>query len=65
MFVKRKIPDSFTKSHLVFTGMARCPFTSETVRWFLFAASSDKIILFGSAATGTITPDNHIDLLII
>jgi uncharacterized protein len=37
----------------------------EIVRRVLTVASPDKIILFGSAATGTMTPDSDIDLLIV
>ncbi|MFH0962530.1 MAG: nucleotidyltransferase domain-containing protein [Planctomycetota bacterium] len=37
----------------------------EIVRRVLSVAKPDKIILFGSAATGTMTPDSDIDLLIV
>ncbi len=37
----------------------------EIVRRILAAAAPDKIILFGSAATGEITRDSDIDLLIV
>jgi len=37
----------------------------EIVRRVLAAASPDKIILFGSAATGEMTRDSDIDLLIV
>ena len=37
----------------------------EIVRRILAAAAPDKIILFGSAATGEMTRDSDIDLLII
>ncbi|QNN23302.1 nucleotidyltransferase domain-containing protein [Planctomycetales bacterium ZRK34] len=37
----------------------------EIVRRILAVAHPDKIILFGSAATGQMTPDSDIDLLII
>jgi len=37
----------------------------EIVRRVLAAAAPDKIILFGSAATGGMTSDSDIDLLII
>jgi len=37
----------------------------EIVRRILAVANPDKIILFGSAATGRMTPDSDIDLLIV
>ncbi len=37
----------------------------EIVRRILTAAKPDKIILFGSAATGSMTRDSDIDLLIV
>jgi uncharacterized protein len=37
----------------------------EIVRRILSAASPDKIILFGSAAAGTMTRDSDIDLLVV
>jgi uncharacterized protein len=37
----------------------------EIVRRILTAAKPDKIILFGSAATGEMTRDSDIDLLIV
>jgi len=37
----------------------------EIVRRILAAAAPDKIILFGSAAMGEMTPDSDIDLLIV
>ncbi|HOZ45837.1 MAG TPA: nucleotidyltransferase domain-containing protein [Candidatus Hydrogenedentes bacterium] len=37
----------------------------EIVRRILSVASPEKIILFGSAATGEMTPDSDIDLLIV
>jgi len=37
----------------------------EIVRRVLSATRPDKIILFGSAATGRMTPDSDIDLLIV
>lgn len=37
----------------------------EIVRRILGVASPDKIILFGSAATGTMTRDSDIDLLVV
>ena len=37
----------------------------EIVRRILSVAKPDKIILFGSAATGQMTPDSDIDLLIV
>jgi predicted nucleotidyltransferase len=37
----------------------------EIVRRILAAAAPDKIILFGSAATGQMTRDSDIDLLIV
>ncbi len=37
----------------------------EIVRRVLTVAKPDKIILFGSAATGEMTPDSDIDLLVI
>jgi predicted nucleotidyltransferase len=37
----------------------------EIVRRILSVASPDKIILFGSAATGTMTSDSDIDLLVV
>jgi predicted nucleotidyltransferase len=37
----------------------------EIVRRILAAAAPDKIILFGSAATGKMTRDSDIDLLIV
>ena len=39
--------------------------TDELVRRILTAAKPDRIILFGSAATGTMTRDSDIDLLVI
>ena len=37
----------------------------EIVRRVLSVAKPDKIILFGSAATGEMTPDSDVDLLIV
>ncbi len=37
----------------------------EIVRRILAVAKPDKIILFGSAATGTMTRDSDIDLLVV
>ncbi|MBI2433478.1 MAG: nucleotidyltransferase domain-containing protein [Candidatus Hydrogenedentes bacterium] len=37
----------------------------EIVRRILSVASPDRIILFGSAAAGVMTPDSDIDLLIV
>ncbi len=37
----------------------------EIVRRILSVAKPDKVILFGSAATGEMTPDSDIDLLIV
>ena len=37
----------------------------EILRRVLSVAKPDKIILFGSAATGKMTPDSDIDLLIV
>jgi predicted nucleotidyltransferase len=37
----------------------------EIVRRILTIAQPDKIILFGSAATGQMTPDSDIDLLVV
>jgi uncharacterized protein len=37
----------------------------EIVKRILSVAKPDRIILFGSAATGTMTPDSDIDLLIL
>ena len=37
----------------------------EIVRRVLTAATPERIILFGSAATGQMTPDSDIDLLIL
>lgn len=39
--------------------------TGELVRRILTAARPDRIILFGSAATGTMTCDSDIDLLVV
>ncbi len=39
--------------------------TQEIVRRVLTAAKPDRIILFGSAATGKMTRDSDIDLLIV
>jgi uncharacterized protein len=39
--------------------------TSEIVRRILAVANPDRIILFGSAATGQMTRDSDIDLLIV
>jgi predicted nucleotidyltransferase len=39
--------------------------TTEIVRRILAVAAPDRMILFGSAATGTMTPDSDIDLLIV
>lgn len=39
--------------------------TSEIVRRILTVARPDRIILFGSAATGQMTRDSDIDLLIV
>ena len=41
------------------------PLVQEIVRRILAAAAPDKIILFGSAATGGMTRDSDIDLLIV
>ena len=38
---------------------------NEIVRRILNVASPDKIILFGSAVTGPMTPDSDIDLLVV
>lgn len=38
---------------------------AEIVRRILSVAKPDKIILFGSAAEGTMTPDSDIDLLVV
>ena len=37
----------------------------EIIRRILAVASPEKIILFGSAATGTMTADSDIDLLVV
>ncbi len=37
----------------------------ETVRRILSVARPDRIILFGSAATGEMTPDSDIDMLLL
>lgn len=39
--------------------------TSELVRRILKAAAPERIILFGSAAAGTMTHDSDIDLLVV
>jgi len=39
--------------------------TGEIVRRLLGVVQPDRIILFGSAATGQMTPDSDIDLLIV
>ncbi len=39
--------------------------TSEIVRRILAVANPDRIILFGSAATGEMTRDSDIDLLVV
>lgn len=39
--------------------------TREMVRRILAATEADRIILFGSAASGTMTPDSDIDLLVV
>ena len=39
--------------------------TSELVQRILTAAKPDRIILFGSAASGTMTRDSDIDLLVV
>jgi predicted nucleotidyltransferase len=39
--------------------------THELVRRILTASKPDRIILFGSAATGTMTRDSDIDLLVV
>jgi predicted nucleotidyltransferase len=41
------------------------PLISEIVRRILTVARPDKIILFGSAATGNMTRDSDIDLLVV
>ena len=41
------------------------PLVREIVRRVLSVASPDKIILFGSAATGRMTRDSDIDLLVV
>jgi predicted nucleotidyltransferase len=41
------------------------PLVKEIVRRILAAAAPDKIILFGSAATGEMTRDSDIDLLVV
>jgi len=38
---------------------------SEIVRRLLAVAALERIILFGSAATGQMTPDSDIDLLVV
>ncbi|MCE5229182.1 nucleotidyltransferase domain-containing protein [bacterium] len=38
---------------------------NEIVRCILSVTQPDRIILFGSAATGTMSPDSDIDLLIL
>lgn len=38
---------------------------NETVRRILCVTRPDRIILFGSAATGRMTPDSDIDLLVL
>lgn len=38
---------------------------AEVVRRVLLVAQPDRIILFGSAARGDITPDSDIDLLVV
>ncbi len=38
---------------------------SEVVRRILTVASPDRIILFGSAVTGTMTKDSDLDLLVV
>jgi len=38
---------------------------SEMVRRILTVAAPDRIILFGSAATGTMTKDSDLDLLVV
>ena len=40
-------------------------FVDEIVRRILTVCKPDKIILFGSAATGAMTSDSDIDLLIV
>jgi predicted nucleotidyltransferase len=39
--------------------------TWEIVRRVLAVAQAERIILFGSAAAGTMTPDSDIDLLVV
>lgn len=39
--------------------------TRELVRRILTATQADRIILFGSAASGTMTPDSDLDLLVV
>ena len=39
--------------------------TRRIVRRILTVAKPDKVILFGSAATGEMTPDSDIDLLLV
>jgi predicted nucleotidyltransferase len=39
--------------------------TQEIVRRILTVAEPDRVILFGSAATGQMTPDSDIDLLVV
>jgi predicted nucleotidyltransferase len=39
--------------------------TREVVRRVLAVARAERIILFGSAAGGTMTPDSDIDLLVV
>jgi len=41
------------------------PLTREIVRRILAAARPDRVILFGSAATGKMTRDSDIDILIV
>ena len=38
---------------------------TEVIRRILATANPDKVILFGSAATGTMTADSDIDLLVV
>jgi predicted nucleotidyltransferase len=39
--------------------------TREIIRRILTVAEPDRVILFGSAATGQMTPDSDIDLLVV
>jgi uncharacterized protein len=56
--------DSWQRHHNVLMAVDET-LTREIVRRILTVAEPDRVILFGSAATGPMTPDSDIDLLVV